>query len=710
MSDNICFPAKLAHSHLKELNENQEVDRILMPYVVYEHNDDPKNTLNSFNCPVVSGYSDVIKSVIDLKKPIDSPVINFAQPKALEKQIVDYLKKLGINKKTAQKALREALYAQATYSAEIKRKAWEILNQNEVKSRLTILLAGRPYHTDPLVQHKLSEMIANLGVNVISEDIARGSSDNNDAYHSKPETYLVKQWAYMNRIMKAAQWASEQGNNVHFVQMTSFGCGPDSFIQDEIRDIMRRHNKPFTLLKIDDVSNIGSLKLRVRSLIESLKVKSNHKVQSSKFKVQSLKQTKVFTKQDVHRKILAPFMTEYLTPIIPPILKLIGYDVEVLPMSDEASAEIGLRFANNEVCYPATLIVGDIIKALKSGKYDLKSTAVVMSQTGGQCRATNYAGLIKRAMISNGFQDVPLLTLGVTASTGEASGSTDDKQDYNEQDGFNVPWLKYSQIIVTAIFYGDAINEMYNACIARERKQGIAKELRDKYIRLIDEPIARNSAKGLIKLLEQAAEEFNQMTRDKDVPKVGIVGEIFLKFNPFAHQYLERYIISKGIEVVPPLLAPFFLQEFVNVEIQKHMRLSCTKIPDFIIKGAYQALIGRRLRQVNKAASKFRYFRPFTNIYDDAKDVQGLVSLAAQFGEGWLLPADIVGYIRDGVNNIISLQPFGCIANHVISKGIEKRLHERFPQLNLVSLDFDSGVSEVNVTNRLLLFLDSITE
>ena len=495
---------------------------------------------------------------------------------------------------------------------------------------------------------------------------------------------------------------------------------PDSFIQDEIRDIMKRHNKPFTLLKIDDVSNIGSLKLRVRSLIESLKeVKSEERrvknstaeeIQHSTLNIQHLQQTKVFTKKDIHRKILAPFMTEYLTPIIPPILKLIGYDVEVLPMSDEVSAELGLKFANNEVCYPATLIVGDIIKALKSGRYDLNNTAVVMSQTGGQCRATNYAGLIKRAMISNGFQDIPLLTLGVTASTGEASGSTDDKQDYNEQDGFNVPWLKYSQIIVTAIFYGDAINEMYNACIARERKPGIARELRDKYMQLIDGPIAQNSAKGLIRLLEQAAEEFNQMTLERELPKVGIVGEIFLKFNPFAHQFLEQNIISRGIEVVPPLLAPFFLQEFVNVEIQKHMRLSCTKVPDFIIKGAYQALIGRRLRQVNKAAGKFRYFRPFTNIYDDAKDVQGLVSLAAQFGEGWLLPADIVGYIRDGVNNIISLQPFGCIANHVISKGIEKRLHDRFPMLNLVSLDFDSGVSEVNVTNRLLLFLDSITK
>ena len=733
MSDNICFPAKLAHSHLKELNENQEVDRILMPYVVYEHNDDPEHSLNSFNCPVVSGYSDVIKSVLDLKKPLDAPVINFANEKALEHQIIDYLKGLGVSKKQAKLALAKAMEAQKEYAETLKARNIEILNHQDSKrddlcvqnikgddlakryvsshKPLTILLAGRPYHTDPLIQHKLSEMIANLGVNVISDDIVRSTEaselDSNDPSHSQAETYLVKQWAYMNRIMKAAQWAAEQGNDVHFVQMTSFGCGPDSFIQDEIRDIMRRHGKPFTLLKIDDVSNIGSLKLRVRSLVESLK----SGVRSEELGVRSLElgvRTKIFKNEDRHRKILAPFMTEYLTPIIPPILKLIGYDVEVLPMSDEVSAELGLKFANNEVCYPATLIVGDIIKALKSGKYDLQNTAVVMSQTGGQCRATNYAGLIKRAMVSNGFQDVPLLTLGVTASTGEASGSTDDKQDYNEQEGFNIPWLKYSQIIITAILYGDAINEMYNACIVRERKPGIARELRDKYMRLIDEPIAQNSAKGLIKLLEQAAEEFDQMTVDREVPRVGIVGEIFLKFNPFSHQYLEQHIIQKGIEVVPPLLAPFFLQEFVNVEVQKHMRLSCTKVPDFVVKGAYKGLIGRRLKQVNKAASKFRYFRRFTNIYDDAKEVKGLVSLAAQFGEGWLLPADIVGYIRDGVDNIISLQPFGCIANHVISKGIEKRLHDRFPQLNLVSLDFDSGVSKVNVTNRLLLFLDSI--
>lgn len=625
-----------------------------------------------------------------LDKPLDTPIINFANQRLLGRQIVDYLKTLGVKEKKAKEALAQALMAQNEFARQIRQKAEDIYETGREAGRLTLLLAGRPYHTDPLIQHKLSEMIASLGVDVISDDIVRGNTET-----SAGDTYLVKQWAFMNRIIKSGQWAADQDDRLHFVEMTSFGCGPDAFIQDEVRDILQRHSKPFTLLKIDDVSNIGSLKLRVRSLVESL----NNKMRTAqRQETARLEQTRTFRTRDAGRKILAPYMTEYLTPIIHPVLKLIGYDVEVLPMSDEKSAELGLKYANNEICYPATLIIGDIIKALQSGKYDLNNTAVVMSQTGGQCRATSYAGLIKRAMVANGFREVPLLTLGVTATAGEG----------NEQEGFKVPWLKYSNIIVTAILYGDAISEMYHATIVRERQPGLALALRNKYMEAVDGPILRNDAKGLVRLIAQAAEEFNNAATDKEVPQVGIVGEIFLKFNPFSHQFLEKYIISKGIEVVPPLLAPFFLQEFVNVEVQKHLRLSCSHVPDFVVRGAYQTLIGTRIRRINKAAGKFRYFRPFSNIYDDAKEVDGIVSLAAQFGEGWLLPADIIGYLRDGITNVISLQPFGCIANHVVSKGIEKRLHEKFPELNLVSLDFDSGVSAVNVTNRLLLFLDSI--
>ena len=690
MADNICFPAKLVHSHIEALNHNEQVDRILMPYVVYEHNDDKKRTLNSYNCPIVSGYADVIGSAVNLSKQLDAPVINFADEKLLAKGIIQYLHSLGVKSSEAHHAIELAQKAQHEYAGALSRKCEEILQQARQQKHLVIMLAGRPYHTDPLIQHKLSGMVAALGVDVISDDIVRFNTT-----VSSGETYLVKQWAYMNRIMKSAQWAAEQGDDVQFVQMTSFGCGPDAFIQDEIRDILKRHGKPSTLLKIDDVSNTGSLKLRVRSLVESLKMKNHEEHHAA----QKLVTTRVFTPADKHRTILAPFMTEYLTPIIPPILKLMGYNVVVLPMADAESAELGLQYANNEICYPATLIIGDIIKALRSGKYDLNNTAVAMSQTGGQCRATNYAGLIKRAMVANGFKDVPLITLGVTS---------DASDDANEQSGFSVDWKGYAGIIVTSLLFGDALSEMYNATRVREREPGIAGKLRKQYMDKCVQLIAHNKPDELIALLHQAALSFNEAAQTRQVPKVGIVGEIFLKFNQFSHQFLEDYIVSKGIEVVPPLLTPFFLQSFVNVDIQKKLYLSSTRVPSLVVKLLYQTIIGRRMRQINKAASAFRYFRPFTNIYDDARSAEGIVSLAAQFGEGWLLPADVVGYIHSGVNNVISLQPFGCIANQVISKGVEKKLHKLFPQLNMLSLDFDSGVSAVNVTNRLLLFLDNI--
>ena len=687
MSDNICFPAKLAHSHIAEL-EKAGVERILMPYVVYEHNDDER-TLNSYNCPIVSGYSDVIRSAMEPKVPVDSPVINFSNERMLRKQISQYLKSIGIKRTTIYKAFDAAAEAQRQYDRAIRQKASEILETSQREGRLTIMLAGRPYHTDPLVQHKLSEMIAALGVDVISDDLVRGDTET-----AVGEIYPVKQWAYVNRIVKAAQWAATQPSTVHFVEMTSFGCGPDAFIQDEVRDILWRHNKPFTLLKIDDVSNIGSLKLRVRSLVESLRSESSVASTAAPFE-----QTRIFTPQDAKRKIIVPFFTEYISPLLPALFSLVDYDIEVLPQSDNESVDFGLEYANNEICYPATLIVGDIIKALKSGRYDTTNVAVAMSQTGGQCRATSYAGIIKRAMIANGFKDVPLITLGVATTA-----SSDD----NEQVGFDIPWKRYVKTIVTTILFGDTISKFYHSAVVREREAGAARRLRDKYMSLVDIRIRTNDSRGIMRLIKEAAQEFDAIVVDKELPKVGIVGEIFLKFHPFAHQYIAEHIMDKGIEVVPPLLAPFFLQEFVNVEVQKQMRLSCSKTPNFLVHSIYHQMVGRRLEKINRIASRYRYFRPFTDIYEDAHNAESIVSLAAQFGEGWLLPADIIGYVNEGVNNVVSLQPFGCIANHIVSKGIEKKLHKLYPQLNLLSLDFDSGVSAVNVTNRLLLFLDNI--
>lgn len=682
MSDNICFPAKLAHSHIRNLIEKR-VDRIFMPYVVYERKDDTR-TSNAYNCPIVSGYSDVIRNAMTPDVPIDSPAITFADDTLLARQCIDYLLHLGISRDTAHKAFIEAQKAQKEYTTQIQQEARRIFDTSRRNHRITIVLAGRPYHTDPLIQHKISGMIAELGANVISDDIVRGDNDTPIG-----ESYLVQQWSYINRILKAAAWTAQQGDDVHFVQITSFGCGPDAFLLDETRDILHRHGKPFTLLKVDDVNNIGSLKLRMRSLIESLHTDHNT-ASPTPFVAMP-----VFKKSDKRKKILAPYFSEYITPLLHPLFELAGYDVEVLPIDNLESAETGLKYANNEVCYPATLVTGSLIKALQSGRYDINNTAVAITQTGGQCRATNYVSLIKRALVSAGFANTPVVTLGVHGNI------------YNEQEGFNIPWARITPIALASVLFADTLSRFYHATVVREKAPGIAAQLRDHYLQAATTPIRANQPDKLLHLIAKAATDFDNACLNSERPKVGIVGEIFLKFNAFSHQHIPEFLTEQGIEVVPPALLPLFTQSFVNIETNRRLLLKNSRIPTFAIQLLYK-YVARQIKRFNRAASAFRYYIPFDNIYEDAERSHEIVSEAAQFGEGWLLPGEVASFASNGINNVISLQPFGCIANHILSKGIEKRIHALYPRLNFLSLDFDGGVSNVNVVNRLWLFINNI--
>lgn len=683
MSDNICFPAKLVHSHIKELTEIG-VNRIFMPYVIYEKREDPR-TSNSYNCPIVSGYSDVIRNSMSLLIPIDSPAITFANEKALAYQCKRYLEQLGVGTSTAKRAIRKALKAQEEYEKSITQQAQEILHKSQSNNRITVLLAGRPYHADPLIQHKIAEMITELGADVISDDIVR--NDNNIPID---ESFLVQQWGYINRILKAVSWCARQNEKIHFVQITSFGCGPDAFLIDEVRDILLRGNKPFTLLKVDDVNNIGSLKLRMRSLIESLKNRPDNIQSQIPFTT-----TPVFTKSDKRKKIIAPFFSEYISPLLPSFFELAGYDVEILPLDNMESADTGLKYANNEVCYPATLVTGSLIKALQSGQYDLNNTAVAITQTGGQCRATNYVTVVKRALISAGFTSVPVVTLGIYGSV------------HNKQEGFNIPWHRLLPIALSSVLYTDILSRLYHSVAPREKKKGIAKQLRDTYLQAAHNPIKNNNPNELLCLIEKAAQDFNTATLDKECPRVGIVGEIYLKFNPFSHLHIVDRLIACGIEPVSPTLLSLLTMSFINTQTNKELKTKTSKLPSWIVRSTYR-LIHKEIEKFNHAASAFRYYIPIENIQETARLARKIVSPTAQFGEGWLLPGETAHMAENGINNVISLQPFGCIANHIISKGIEKRLHSLYPQLNFLSLDFDSGVSAVNVINRLCLYIDNI--
>ena len=683
MSDNICFPAKLVHSHIRNLTQ-QNVNRIFMPFVVFEKKD--KQQQNSYNCPIVSGYSEVIKSVQEENIPIDAPTITFKDEALLYKQCYEYLKSLGIRDEVCKNAFSRALQEQYAFEEKIATYNQEVLNEGREKHKLIILLAGRPYHSDPLIQHKVSDMIAAMGVYVITDDIVRQQEI------SLEKTHYLSQWAFTNRILKATKWAAMQEGDIQYMQMTSFGCGPDAFLIDEVRNLLKRYSKNLTLLKIDDVNNIGSIKLRVRSLVESLNFSLKH---SQAKDPEPFVSTAPFTKKDKKKKILAPFFTPFISPLIPSIMKVAGYEMETLPLSDTASCDWGLKYSNNEVCYPATLIVGDIVKAFKSGRYDPANTCVAITQTGGQCRASNYISLIKKALIENGYTNTPVVSL--------AFGSGIE----NEQSGFKVNWLKVLPIILASVLYSDCIAKFYYAAVVREKERGQAARLRDLYLDTAQPIIQKNKPEDLLSYLYLAARDFNKICEQRSCHKVGIVGEIFLKFNPFAQKDVTSWLINQKIEVIPPLISDFFMQGFVNLKVRQNQHLQRKLTPDFVIDWLYKK-VQKQINKVNEIGKSFNYFIPFESIFEKAEKAKQVISLGTQFGEGWLISGEILSFASQGVNHVISLQPFGCIANHIVEKGIEKRIKSLCPQMNILSLDFDSSVSDVNITNRLLLFIDNI--
>ena len=685
MSDNICFPAKLMHGHIMDLIE-RGVDRIFYPYAIYENKEDGTSS-NSYNCPVVAGYSDVIISSMDPLHnygiPVDNPTTSFNNNKLLKKSCVEYLVSLGVKKKIAAEAFEEALQEQHRYVVTLAEQNRYIVEKAKRENRMVIMLAGRPYHIDPLIQHKISDCITDMGIDVITENITLMSGD--DVFS---EINAISQWAYPNRVFKAAKYVANSTENIHFVQLTSFGCGPDAFIIDEISDVLKRSGKSLTLLKIDDVNNIGSLRLRIRSLVESLRFSYTRASYQPPVKLP------VFTEQERHRTILAPYFAEGYSEFLPAIFDLMGYKLVNLPMGDIEAAETGLKYSNNEVCYPATIVIGSIIKALESGKYNLDEVAVAMTQTGGQCRATNYLALIKDALISAGY-NLPVISV--------AFGS----DMLNEQPGFKMKLKGNVAIAVYTLLYADCISRLYYSSVVREKEKGIAKKLRYKYIDKALPFIANRDRKALLRLFKEAVAEYQTVIDEKvKAPIMGVVGEIYVKYNSFSHKNVLEWLSEQGVEVVAPSMYNFFANSFVNKHINRKNHVKEEDTPLFISDMIYR-ILQACVRRFDKIGSKFPFYQPFADIFHDAKLASNIINLSANFGEGWLIPAELASFAERGINNVVSLQPFGCIANHVISKGVEKRVKKIYPKMNLLFLDFDSSTSDANVFNRLHFMVDN---
>ena len=699
VADNICYPAKLMHGHVMDLIEKQ-VDRIFYPWVVFERKEDEQSK-NSFNCPVVSGYSDVIKSAINPEKnygiPLDAPTISFKDEELLRASLVEYLATLNISESTAHAAITQAITAQQNYLDALEKRNMQVFNEARAAGRMVILLAARPYHIDPLIQHKIADAIAAMGIDVITENIA--THEGQAVYD---ELNAMAQWAYPNRIFKAAHWVgNDPYNNLHMVELTSFGCGPDAFILDEVRAILSRYGKNLTVLKIDDVNNIGSLRLRVRSLVESVRKSVSPKdglysVSDSGLSAQRSQlpfTTKPFEHSDRDRVILTPYFAEGYNEFLPTIFALAGYRIESLPMATQADAEEGLHVENNDICYPATIVVGSIMRALKSGKYDLSKTAVAITQTGGQCRASNYYALIKNALVAAGMSQVPVIAVAIGPSL------------KNSQPGFEINWLHLIRPTLEALYFADALAKLYYPAAPRERIPGVARKLYDHYLNAAQPLLAKRNYRAIRQLMRDAASAFTDITdTTRQVPVVGVVGEIYVKYNSFSNHGVVRWLMEHGVEVVPPAITGFFSTSIPNAFInrEQHIRKDGLK--------PWQAKLVNRLllhyaHVYDRLCGDYPFYRPFADIMDIWHKSRRVINSAADFGEGWFLPGEICDLADHGIHRVVSLQPFGCIANHIISKGIERRYKDLYPHLSLLFLDFDAGTSDANITNRLHFLL-----
>jgi len=685
-SENICFPAKLAHGHIKELL-NCNVDRIFFPIVIYEEKG-AESADNSYNCPVIAGYPEVIRSTTGFSQqeiPLDSWAVSFRDKNLLKTRCFQYLRRFNVPKKRFHAAFEHALKSMVRIRKTMRALNEETLKKANDENRPSIVLVGKPYHLDPLINRNIPEIITRFGLNVLTEEIADSSNTRMDHY-----VQVVSQWEYSNRAYHLAQWVREH-SHIHCVQLNSFGCGVDAITVDEVKSILSEHNKTVLDIRVDEMTSSGSLELRIRSMIESM--------EPTEKEILERPQPPLFQTEQQCKTLIMPHAIPFYIDFIKMFFCAKGYDFQILPMSDKRSVETGLRYVNNDMCYPCVVMIGDIINALDSGRYDLNDTAVCMFQSGGTCRLTNYTTLLEKALIDAGYVNVPVVTLPFGATSPPT----------HEQPGFEKLAEEIKTKIFQVVFFTDQLTKMYYATAVREKEKGTSYKVLNKYIRRASKKMLAFSSNDALAFLTEAVKEFNQIdTEDRDCVKVGLTGEVYATYNPFGNNDLVNWLIGNGMEVILPPLLPTIMQGFVNVHVNHKTFIEKQSTKARLRYVLYERLFDHKIKASNKIMKEFRHtVEPLHTIREVAEKAEKLINLNVQSGEGWTIPGGIALLAESGVKRIVCMQPFGCLAAHIVGKGIKKEITRIYPDVNILYIDIDPGGSKANIFNRLHIFLQT---
>ena len=681
-SEAVCYPAKIVHGHIKSLIDSG-IRFIFYPCVAYERKE-IKDADNHFNCPIVTSYPENIKNNVEEIRTLDidfrNPFFNLNDLDFLIKRLQEEFPE--IDKGEVAQAATAAWHEQERFREDMRKKGEETLEYIRDNEMTGIVVAGRPYHCDPEINHGIPELIVSYGVAVLTEDSICHLSEVDRPLNVRD------QWAYHSRLYAAASFVRKQ-DNIELIQLNSFGCGLDAVTTDEVHDILEAAGKIYSLIKIDEVSNLGSARIRIRSLFAALEERRLKSIKPHK--PESRSQIIVFTKEmKKNHTIICPQMSPIHFAIMESAFKASGYNIVVAPAIDKECVDIGLRYVNNDACYPALIVVGQILSALQSVKYDLDNTSVFISQTGGGCRATNYIGFIRRALKKAGLEHIPVISISTMS--------------IEKNPGFKIT-PKLANGMLQSVLYGDLLMRLLYRVRPYEIEKGSANDLYEKWNKICQEAVKKGSIFEYSKNVKRIVEDFDKLPIDESVvkPKVGVVGEILVKFHPTANNNIVKLLEDEGAEAVVPDLLNFFLYCLYNSTFKEKyfgMKHSTTVLTDLGIK-----LIQSYRNPLNKALESSNRFKPPLNIEELGEMASDIVSLCNQTGEGWFLTAELVELIHSGVYNNICTQPFACLPNHVTGKGIIKELKRRHRLSNIVAIDYDPGASEVNQLNRIKLML-----
>ena len=686
-SESVCYPAKLSHGHIISLIK-KGVQTIFYPCVPYSRKEFEKAD-NKYNCPIVISYSEVLKNNVEELKGKNIQFLNPFLPfdiQALTKRILELpeFKQYHFTKKELLIAAEEAEKEYQQFKKDIQNKGKETLEYLEKNNLKGIVLAGRPYHTDPEVNHGIDTLITSLGLCVLTEDSISHLAKLNKNLR------VVNQWVYHSRLYAAAEVVGLH-DNLELVQLNSFGCGVDAVTTDQVEEILSSYEKMYTLIKIDEVNNLGAVRIRIRSLLASMNKRLEKQMdleRSGNYEFKKIPFTKEMKKDYT---ILVPQMLPIHFELITTAVAADGYKIEYLRDCTAKTVETGLKYVNNDACYPSILTTGQFIEALQSGNYDPDKTAIIMSQTGGGCRATNYIGFIRKALKDAGFSQVPVISFNLVG------------MEKNPGFKLSVPMLER---LIKAIILGDLLQKLLTKNRAYEINKGETQELFNTWIIKCKKLVEKSTNKEFKKSIYEIVSDFEKIPLDASIikPKVGIVGEVLIKYHPFGNNFVTDLLEKEGAEVVLPDFMGF-VKFMATHKVTFNQLLKTDKTKSTISKFLIKVIdILEKDMKIALSNSKKGYLLP-CNIWHLEQQVKDVLSIGNQTGEGWFLTAEMIEYMENGIQNIICVQPFACLPNHVVGKGVIKTIREKYPLANISPVDYDPGASESNQMNRIKLLM-----